>query len=76
MPNTYRTGDLVRGAIGRPSENWKGRIVKARDGGYVVDWDGRRNHESPLVRKRPELFMLTEQLRPYQDPDKQLPSYD
>jgi len=61
----YPIGTLVSGAPGRASEHWCGKVVAIRDGGYVVDWDGRRNHDDRLVRKNPELFMRPEQLRPY-----------
>jgi len=58
----FYPGETVKGVTGRSSANWKGKIVKAKGTGYIVDWDGRRNHEDPRVRKTPELFMLPEQI--------------
>jgi hypothetical protein len=63
MPSDkFKVGDSVTGATGRTSAGWSGRIVKARDGGYVVRWKERENHEDSAVRKRPELFMLPDQI--------------
>lgn len=64
LSGNYIPGDTVRGAPGRVSEVWQGKIVRPQGHGWIVNWDGRRNHENPAVRKRPELFMLTEQIVP------------
>jgi competence CoiA-like predicted nuclease len=64
LSGDYLPGDVVKGAPGRVSENWQGKIVRPQGQGWIVNWDGRRNHENPVVRKRPELFMLTEQIVP------------
>ena len=61
-PGQFFKGDMVRGVKGRSSYYWTGRVVRPDRIGYIVYWDGRENHEDPRVRKRPELFMLPEQI--------------
>lgn len=61
----YKKGDLVRGVPGRASANWKGTVVNVQpDGNIYVDWDGRRRHSDPRVKRQPVLFMLKEQVTP------------
>lgn len=61
-PGQFFKGDIVRGVKGRSSYYWTGRVVRPDRMGYIVYWDGRKNHKDPRVQKRPELFMLPEQI--------------
>jgi hypothetical protein len=62
MSSTFRPGDIVRGVPGRVSADWRGKVIKPQGIGWIVDWDGRRQHDDPRVRKTPQLFMLPEQI--------------